>query len=162
MGLTIYIKNNDSPSNISEIKIICTYNEWNKFRKSIIRYFITYLEEQIILNTYKSLDTKEDIIDFISNYYQTIENDTINFDNFNKIFDNNYINLFILYKYYGFYIFINKEDNNSCFSIGNSYDMMLFFNLIESYIEESNKEIFNTFKLLLKISIENKKKIFIE
>jgi hypothetical protein len=155
MGINIFVKNSDN-------KISCSYNEWNLFRKSIMKSFIAYLEEQIILNKYKSSSTNEDINDFISHYYKTINYDNINFDNFNKIFDNSYINLFILYNYYGFYIFINKEDNNSYFSIGNVYDMFTFFNLIESFIEESNKEIFNKFKLLLKISYETKHKIYIK
>jgi hypothetical protein len=127
-----------------------------------MKSFITYLEEQIILNKYKSSYTKNDINDLISHYYKTINYDNINFDNFNKIFDNSYINLFILYNYYGFYIFITKEDNNSYLSIGNSYDILSFFNLIESYIEESHKEMFNIFKLLLITSYESKHKIYIK
>ena len=155
MGLTIYIKNNDT-------KISCSYNEWNIFRKSIMKSFITYLEEQIIINKYKSIDTINDINDFISHYYETINTDTINFENFNQIFDNGYINLFILYNYYGFYIFITKEDYNSYFSIGNAYDMFIFFNLIESYIDETQKEMFNNFKSLLSLSKTNKYKIYVK
>lgn len=155
MGLTVYIKNN-------ETKINCSYNDWNIFRKSIMKSFVAYLEEQIILNKYKSTDTKNDINEFIFHYYETINTDTINFEDFNQIFDNAYINLFILYNYYGFYIFITKEDNNSYFSIGNSYDMIIFFNLIESYINEEHKEIFNNFKSLLIYSNENKQKIYIK
>lgn len=151
MGLLIYIKDNDNEIN-------CSYNEWNLFRKSIMKSFIAYLEEQIILDKYR-LNTKNDIIDFVSNYYETINDDTINFNNFNQIFDNNYINLFILFNYYGFYIFITKEDNHSYFSVGNSFDMLTFFNLINSYIDESYKKIFNDFKLLLTISYDNKQKI---
>ena len=154
MGVLIYIKNNNN--------IKCTYNEWNNFRKAIMKSFIAYLEEQIILEKYKLNDTKNDINEFISQYYTTINTDNINFDNFNEIFDNGYINLFILYNYYGFYIFITKEDNNSYFSIGNSYDILTFFNLIESFIEESNKPMFNTFKLLLVNSYENKQKVYIK
>jgi hypothetical protein len=157
MGLTIYVKNN-----YDKTKINCTYNEWNIFRKSIIKSFISYLEEQIILDKYKSISTKDDINDFISHYYKTINYDNINFDNFNKIFDNSYINLFILYNYYGFYIFITKEDNYSFFSVGNSYDMLTFFNLIESYVEKSHEEMFNTLNLLLTISYENKDNIYIK
>ena len=155
MGILIYIKNNNNNIN-------CTYNEWNNFRKSIMKSFIAYLEEQIILEKYKLTDTKNDINEFISQYYTTVNTDNINFDNFNEIFDNGYINLFILYNYYGFYIFITKEDNNSYFSIGNSYDMLIFFNLIESFIEELHKPMFNTFKLLLVNSYENKQKIYIK
>lgn len=70
--------------------------------------------------------------------------------------------LIYLYNYYGFYIFITKEDNYSYFSVGNSCDMLTFFNLIESYIEESHKEMFDTFKLLLTISYENNHKIYIK
>ena len=155
MGINIYIKNNDN-------KISCTYNDWNIFRKSIIKSFITYLEEQIILDKYKSTSVQNDINDFISHYYQNIDIDNINFDYFNEIFDNNYINLFILFNYYGFYIFITKEDNNSYFSIGNAYDMLVFFNLIELYVDDSHKETFNKFKLLLTMSYESKRKIYIK
>lgn len=155
MGLTVFVKNIDT-------KINCTYTQWYLFRRSIMKSFISYLEEQIILDKYKSVHTKNDINDFISYYYETINDNNINFNNFNDIFDNNYINLFIFYNYYGFYIFISKEDNNSYFSIGNSYDMNIFFNLIETYIEESSKEIFNTFKSLLTFSCENKHKIYIK
>jgi hypothetical protein len=146
MGLTIYIINNDH-------KISCTYNEWNSFRKSIMKSLIIYLEEKIILKKYKSIHTRNDINDFISNYYKTLYDDNINFDNFNKIFDKNYINLFIIYNLYGFYIFINKEDNYSFFSVGNSYDMLTFFTIIESYIEDNYKVMFDNFLLLLRNSI---------
>ena len=76
MGLTIYLKDNDKP-------ITCTYNEWHSFRKSIMKSFILYLEEQIILDIIKSSDIRNDINDFISNYYETVNDDNINFDNFN-------------------------------------------------------------------------------
>lgn len=155
MGLTIYLKDNDKP-------ITCTYNEWHSFRKSIMKSFILYLEEQIILDIIKSSDIRNDINDFISNYYETVNDDNINFDNFNEVFDKYYINLFILYNYYGFYIFITKEDNNSYFSVGNSYDMIKFFNLIESRVEESQKPMFNSFMSLLKFSNDNKKKVYIK
>ena len=155
MGVSIYVKNNDT-------KINCTYNKWNIFRQSIIKTFIEYLEDQIILNKYDCKYTHDDISDFISHYYQTIYYDTINFDNFNKIFDNNYINLFILHNYYGFYIFITKEDNNSYYSVGNAVDMLSFFTLIELQIEEEHKEMFNTFKLLLLFSYENRHNIYIK
>ena len=120
MGVTIYIKNNNTK------KIQCKYTEWNIFRKSIMKSFISHLEEEIILNKYKSSYTKNDINEFISHYYETINYDNINFDNFNEIFDNYYINLFILHNYYGFYIFITKEDNNCCFSIGHSSGRWIF------------------------------------
>jgi hypothetical protein len=155
MGVSIYVKN-------YETKIICTYNKWNIFRQSIIKTFIEYLEDQLILNKYDCKYTRDDIVDFISQYYQTIYYDTINFENFNKIFDNYYINLFILHNYYGFYIFITKEDNNSYFSVGNAIDMLSFFNLIELQIEEEHIDMFNTFKLLLLFSYENRHNIYIK
>ena len=157
MGLTVYIKNDNNAE-----KINCTYNEWNLFRKSIMKSFIAYLEEQIILEKYRSIDTINDINEFISYYYETIDTDNINFENFTKIFDNGYINLFILYDYYGFYIFITKEDNNSYFSIGNSYDIFIFFNLIKPYVDKSNLEMFNKFMSLLILSYQNKNKIYIK
>lgn len=155
MVLTIYVKSN-------ETKIICTYNDWNIFRKSVMKSFIGYLEEQIILEKYKSQHTKNEINDFISHYYETIDTDTINFDNFNKIFDNDYINLFILNNYYGFYVFITKDDYNSYFSVGNSYDMLTFFSLIDQYIDYNHKDTYDTFKLILMSSSENKKKVCIK
>ena len=155
MGLNIYIINNDH-------KISCTYNEWNLFRKSIMKSLIMYLEENIILKKYKSIHTRNDINDFISNYYKTLYDDNINFDDFNKIFDKNYINLFILYNLYGFYIFINKEDNYSFFSVGNSHDMLTFFTIIESYIEDNYKEMFDNFLLMIRNSINQNQIINIE
>ena len=155
MSLIIYIKNNDT-------QIKCTYDEWNIFRQSIMKSFIKLLEEKIILNKYKSKETQNDINDFISHYYETINDDNIIFSNFNEIFNSYYINLFVLYNYYGFYIFITKEDCDSYFSVGNSYDMLTFFNLIESYIDETHKELYNKFKSLLVDSFENKQKIFIK
>ena len=72
MSLTIYIKNNDT-----DMK--CTYDEWNIFRQSIMKSFIKLLEEKIILNKYKSKETQNDINDFISHYYETINDDNIIF-----------------------------------------------------------------------------------
>ena len=155
MSLLIYIKNSDT-------QIKCSYDNWNIFRQSIKKSFITFLEEKIILNKYKSKNTHDDIIDFISHYYETINDDNIIFTNFNEIFNSYYINLFLLYNYYGFYIFITKEDCDSCFSVGNSYDMLTFFNLIESYIDETYKEQYNNFKLLLTESFDKKRPIFIK
>lgn len=155
MSFLLYAENCDN-------KIQCTYNEWNIFRKSIIKSFIIFLEDQIVLNTYNSIHVNNEIKYLISHYYSTIENDSINFNNFNKIFDNYYINLFISYDYYGFYVFITKEDFNSYFSIGNSYDICVFFNLIEELIENSHIDMFNNLQFLLLFSYNNKIKLCIK
>ena len=142
----MYINNDDDNS------IILTYNDWNLFRKSILSATILYLEKQIIKNTYQSLFIDEvDII--IKKYYNTINNDTINFEKFNLIFDKILLNILCFIDLYGFYLFISKEDNFSCYTRGNSLDIKIFLNIINYKPDEKNLIIFNNLLILLNKSI---------
>jgi len=151
MGLDIVCVDNSFSS---------SYGYWNTIRETIIKATFDYIVDKFQKDEelYKNITNEDDDENYIgegSNYFihKTNINKIINiiskpsvitnvFDNghnlvpkfLNLITNISYIDSLIYFDIGGLYALCNKSDCEGVYSVGNSYDIILLFDLIEPFL----------------------------
>jgi hypothetical protein len=148
----------------------CSYSGWNKLRKTIIQATFDYIQDkfQKDFEAYNSITDEEDKHDigdgsaydcYKKNILKIIEamqsaskktnvfgidiDNTVN--NFIVLTRNlSYIDALIYFDIGGLYSLCNKSDCDGFYSVGNSVDICMLFDLIEPFVKINNEDAHST------------------
>ena len=155
MGIWLSFKN-------SKIDFSSSYNYWNIIRISIVKSFMIYLENWINVNSttfiegasfefYRYEDLKQLVVDYNNISY-------CNNDKYILLFQKN-INALTCFNFTGIYALVNKEDCESYYSCGNSYDICNLLETIDENIDKDHYESIMKAKSVFQHSADSKEPI---
>ena len=120
----------------SDIDFSSSYAFWDKIRHSIVKSFMSFINDWINNNSFNEGETIE------WNYYEELKQLVIDFNNTKEPNIDNYINLFKKYVnalscfgFVGVFTLVNKEDTDSYYSGGNAKDIYELLETIHRYID---------------------------
>lgn len=149
MGIKLYLRNNHNE------KLIFTYKEWTLLKINLIDATIKFMEELLITNYANNKDQifNDDLNNIIQKYYEINETGKFNINLFINNLTLEEIDTLIYFDLGGLYVFINKNDCDSFYSVGNSIDIIKMFNLITKKINNDLQNMVNKLKNLFNESI---------
>jgi hypothetical protein len=139
----------------------CAYSNWNIVRVEMINASFRYFENMLKINgdEMPPQNKKEYDTNAILKILGEKEN-MLGVDAFNSIIDEKYrvfINYYIYFDMGGLCALINKPDDSGLYSPGNSLDILILFNKLESFIENAQvKERLVSLKKLFENSVTEK------
>jgi hypothetical protein len=147
---------------VKEKTINTTYADWYDFRMEILKAFIKYIEESLILEKYKNIYIKDDLKNILNLYYSNINfEQKMDFLEFSSNFEDQDINTLITIKLYGIYVFINKTDFSGSYTVGNSYDILLSLKEIYYLVNTNWRSLLDDVINLFEYSYIEKKNMII-
>jgi hypothetical protein len=158
MGIQLYIKNKYNE------RITFTYKEWTFLKINLIKSSIKFIEDLIIINSIENNKDKifnDDLNNIIQKYYEINETGEFNINIFINNLSLEEIDTLIYFDLGGLYFFINKNDCDAFYSVGNSVDIIKMFDVITSKINNDLESMVHKLKNLFNESIHTSKIIII-
>ena len=157
MGIQLYLKGKHKE------RITFTYTEWTFLKINLIKSAIKFIEELIITNSIENKDKifNDDLNNIIQKYYEINETGEFNINIFINNLTLEEIDTLIFFDLGGLYFFINKNDCDAFYSVGNSVDIIKMLDVIADKFNNDLQFIVNQLKNLFNESISTSKIIII-